>query len=356
MYPELRTPELSALLRSLWWSRAALLLVISLLGCATTPAVTKSSAVREEAPVAVQPAPEIIPTMPEVAPPAPEIGRPPPPVVIPPPRIALVLGGGAAKGFAHIGVIKALESQGVQLDIIVGTSAGSVVGALYAGGYDGFELQRIAMDMKESTLSDWSLPDRGIWKGEALQAFIDKAVQNRPLERLNRKIGVVATDLQSGEAIVFERGDTGIAVRASSSVPGVFQPVRISGRDYVDGGLVSPVPVRAARNLGADIVIAVDISTRPASQKVDGTIDVLLQTFAIMGNALAASELPQADVVVKPDISKLSSTDFQSRHLAILEGERAGLAAMPELRRKLTAREERLRAALAPQPASAASR
>jgi NTE family protein len=348
VYPELCTP-------ALWSSRAALLLVISLLGCATTPGVTKSSAVREETTFAAQPTPEV-PTTPEVAPPAPEVGRPPLPVVIPPPRIALVLGGGAAKGFAHIGVIKALESQGVQLDIIVGTSAGSVVGALYAGGYDGFALQRIAMDMKESTLSDWSLPDRGIWKGEALQSFIDKAVQNRPLEQLNRRIGVVATDLQSGEPIVFERGDTGIAVRASSSVPGVFQPVRISGRDYVDGGLVSPVPVRAARNLGADIVIAVDISTRPASQKVDGTIDVLLQTFAIMGNALAASELPQADVVVKPDISKLSSTDFQSRHLAILEGERAGLAAMPELRRKLAAREERLRAALAPQPASAASK
>jgi len=353
VYPELRTSELSAR----WRSRTALLLAISLLGCAGTHATTKSTPVHQEPTVALQPAPEVSSPVPEVSPPAPEIARPPPPaIVIPAPRIALVLGGGAAKGFAHIGVIKALESQSVQLDIIVGTSAGSVVGALYAGGYDGFELQRIAMDMKEATLSDWSLPDRGIWKGEALQAFIDKAVQNRPLERLNRKIGVVATDLQSGEPIVFERGDTGIAVRASSSVPGVFQPVRISGRDYVDGGLVSPVPVRAARILGADIVIAVDISTRPASQKVDGTIDVLLQTFAIMGNALAAAELPQADVVVKPDISKLSSTDFQSRHLAILEGERAGLAAMPELRRKLAAREERLRAALAPQPASATSR
>ena len=314
---------------------AALLLASILAGCAGAPSA--------------KPAPPAPPSVPEVVQPKPEL-------VIPAPRIALVLGGGAAKGFAHVGVIKALESQSVKLDIIVGTSAGSVVGALYAAGYDGFELQRTALDMKESTFSDWSLPDRGILKGEALQEFINKAVQNRPLERLNRKIGVVATDLQSGDLIVFERGDTGIAVRASSAVPGLFQPVKISGHEYVDGGLVSPVPVRAARSLGADIVIAVDISTKPSMQKLEGTMDVLLQTFAIMGNALAASELPQADVVVKPEISKLSSTDFQSRHLAILEGERAGLAAMPELRRKLAEREERLRAALTQPPAPAAAR
>jgi NTE family protein len=343
-------------LRGLACICAIVLSMVSLAGCSGGPAAKPAPPEQQTTPEAAKSTPEVTQPAPEVAPPAAEVAQPKPPVVIPPPRIALVLGGGAAKGFAHIGVIKALESQSVKLDVIVGTSAGSVVGALYAGGYDGFELQRIAMDMKESTFSDWSLPDRGILKGEALQEFIDKAVQNRPLERLNRKIGVVATDLQSGEPIVFERGDTGIAVRASSSVPGVFQPVRISGRDYVDGGLVMPVPVKAARNLGADIVIAVDISTKPAMQKLEGTIDILLQTFAIMGNALAASELPQADVVVKPDISKLSSTDFQSRHLAILEGERAGLAAMPELRRKLAAREDRLRAALSPQPASAVSR
>jgi NTE family protein len=157
---------------------------------------------------------------------------------------------------------------------------------------------------------------------------------------------VVATDLQSGEAIVFERGDTGMAVRASSSVPGVFQPVKIGGHEYVDGGLVSPVPVRVARNLGADFVIAVDISSKPSLKPVQGTLDILLQTFTIMGNAIAVSELQQADVVIKPDISRLSSTDFQSRHLAILEGERAAQALIPEVKRKLAEREERLRATL----------
>ena len=272
------------------------------------------------------------------------------PVVIPPPKIALVLGGGAAKGFAHVGVIKAMEAQGLKPEIIVGTSAGSLVAALYASGYDGFALQRIAMDMKESVVSDWSLPDRGLFKGEALQQFVNKAVQNRTLEQLPRKCAVVATDLQSGEMIVFERGDTGMAVRASSSVPGVFRPVKISGREYVDGGLVSPVPVKVARRLGADMVIAVDIATKPTREPLRDTIDVLLQTFTIMGNSIAAVELQQADVVITPEISGLSSIDFERRHLAILEGERAGQAAIPELKRKLVEREERLDA-LMRQPA-----
>ncbi|HZP85448.1 MAG TPA: patatin-like phospholipase family protein, partial [Burkholderiales bacterium] len=238
---------------------------------------------------------------------------PPEPVVIPPPRIALVLGGGAAKGFAHIGVIKALESHGVKPDILAGTSVGSLVAALYAAGYDGFALQRMALELKESIVSDWSLPDRGFFRGEALQEYVNRNVQNRPIEKLPRKLAIVATDLQSGQQVVFERGDTGMAVRASSSVPGVFQPVKINGRDYVDGGLVSPVPVRVARALGADIVIAVDISTRPGDRPVRDTIDLLLRTFMIMGNAIADSELPQADVVVKPNVNQLSATDFQGR-------------------------------------------
>jgi NTE family protein len=276
-----------------------------------------------------------------------------PEVKIPAPRIALVLGGGAAKGFAHIGVIKALEAQGIQPEIIVGASAGSLVGVLYAAGNDGFALQRIALDLNESMFSDYSLPDRGFLKGEALQQFVNKTVQNRPLEKLNRIVAVVATDLQSGEAVAFQRGDTGMAVRASSAVPGVFQPVRINGRDYVDGGVVSPVPVKIARRLGADIVIASDISAKPSLRPIEGTLDILLQTFTIMANTIAAEELSGADVVVKPDITKLNSTDFQSRHLAVLEGEQAGQAAIAQLRLKLAEREARLRAALAQQPPAA---
>ena len=283
------------------------------------------------------------PVVPVVEPVGEETTSPEPP---PPPKIALVLGGGAAKGFAHIGVIKALESHGITPDIVVGTSAGSVVGALYAGGYNGFDLQRVALSMDEGTVSDWVLPNRGFIKGESLQNFVNNAVQNRPIEALNRTLAVVATDLQSGELVVFERGNTGMAVRASSSVPGIFQPVKINGREYVDGGLVSPVPVKTARDLGADIVIAVDISDRPKLARLRDTIDVLMQTFIIMERTIASQELTRADIVVIPDITGLNSTNFDSRNYAIIEGEKAGLAAVPKLQEKAAAYYESKKAAV----------
>lgn len=251
------------------------------------------------------------------------------------PKIALALGGGAARGFAHVGVIKALEAHGITPDIVVGTSAGSVVAALYAGGGNGFELQRLALGMEDSSISDWILPDRGVIRGEALQNYINIVLGNRPMEKLRRTLGVVATDLQSGEMIVFRSGNVGMAVRASSSVPGIFQPVRIGNREYVDGGLVSPVPAKAARDMGADIVIAVDISSKPGSAKVSGIIDVLLQTFTIMGAKLAQWELARADVVIHPNVGTISGTDFEAKHLAILEGERAATLKMDEIRAAL---------------------
>jgi NTE family protein len=257
------------------------------------------------------------------------------------PRIALVLGGGAARGFAHIGVIKALEAQGIEPDIVVGTSAGSVVGALYASGMSGFELQRLALQMQESMVADWTLPDRGMLKGDALQDFINQKVKNLPIQKLPKPLGVVATDLQSGEMILFRRGDTGRAVRASSAVPGVFQPVEINGRDYVDGGLTSPVPAQSARSMGADFVIAVDISNVERRNKLTGTVDVLLQTFAIMGHAISRHELEDADVVIRPKTAEVNSTDFEGRHLAILEGEKAAAAIMPDLKARLARAQQR---------------
>jgi NTE family protein len=255
-------------------------------------------------------------------------------------KIALVLGGGAARGFAHIGVIKALEAQGISPDIIVGTSAGSVVGSLYAAGYNGFELQQLSMKMEESEVSDWSMPNRGMIKGEALQDFINTAVKMITLEKMKKTLAVVATDLHSGEMIVFRSGNTGMAVRASSSVPGIFQPVSINGHEYVDGGLVSPVPVRVARSLGADFVIAVDISDKPQNNKTESSIDVMLQTFNIMGQSISRNELPEADIVIRPVTPGISSTDFKDRHLAVLQGEKAVAAILPELKEKLAKKTE----------------
>jgi NTE family protein len=259
-------------------------------------------------------------------------------------KIGLALGGGAARGFAHIGVIKALEAQGIVPDVVVGTSAGSLVGALYAAGNNGFALHKLALEMDEAAISDWSVPlfakATGVLKGEALQNYVNKTVNNVPLEKLKRPFGAVATDLKTGEPILFQRGNTGTAVRASSAVPGVFQSVRIGERSYVDGGLVSPVPVRFARDMGADFVIAVNISSQPDAQPSTSTLEVLLQTFAIMGQSINAFELREADVVIQPRLGTMKGNDFPGRNTAILAGEQAAAALMPEIKRKLAARRE----------------
>jgi len=260
-------------------------------------------------------------------------------------RIGLALGGGAARGFAHIGVIKVLEAQGINVDLVAGTSAGSVVGAMYAAGNSGFMLQKLALELDEATISDWSVlffsKSSGVLKGEALQAFVNRTVAQAPIEKLRKPFGAVATDLSTGLPILFQRGNTGAAVRASSSVPGVFQPVRINDRLYVDGGLVSPVPVRFAREMGADFVIAVNISSPPESQTGGSSLDVLLQTFTIMGQSLNQFELRNADVVIRPELPGLKSSDFTGRNLAILAGEKAAMAMIPEIRQKIRAMQER---------------
>lgn len=256
----------------------------------------------------------------------------------PKPKIALALGGGAAKGFAHIGVIKALETNGIVPDLIVGTSAGSVVGSLYAAGNDAFALQKIAFKLEESAFTDWAIFDRGFIKGEALEKFINQQVSNKPIEGLKRRFAAVATDLASGTPMVFGSGNVGQAVRASSSVPTVFTPVVIKGREYVDGGLTSPVPVKVARQMGADIVIAVDISAKPSGKRNQGSVDMLLDTIAIMGANLGAYELKEADIVIRPDINGLASANFQQRNEAIMRGEQAGFAAIPKIKEKIAAR------------------
>ncbi|NBW00270.1 MAG: patatin-like phospholipase family protein [Betaproteobacteria bacterium] len=250
-------------------------------------------------------------------------------------KFALVLGGGAARGFAHIGVIKVLEANGIVPDLIVGTSAGSLVGALYASGVDAFELQRLGLALDESTFADWTIGSRGLLKGEALAAYVNQQLRQQPIERLKRPLAIVATDLRSGEPMVFQRGDVGTAVRASSAVPGIFSPVRIADRDYVDGGLTHPVPVAIARRLGADVVLAVDISARPRNQEVGGTLDVLLQTFTIMGSRIGQYELAAADFVIRPAIGQIRGTDFSARNIAILEGEKAAMSIVADLRKRL---------------------
>jgi NTE family protein len=267
-----------------------------------------------------------------------------PPVhqVLPKVRIGLALGGGAAKGFAHIGVIKVLEEHGIYPDIVTGTSAGSVVGSLYAAGYTPAQLSQIAAQLDQSSLTDWTLSSQGFIKGDKLQAFINREVHNLPIERLAKPFGAVATDLDTGQRVVFRIGNTGQAVRASASVPNVFLPVVIAGHRYVDGGLVSPVPVSAAREMGADFVIAVDISARPKAGSATGFLTMLDQSLNIMSTVALAQELKQADVVISPQVQNIGSTAFDARQQSILAGEVAALKALPLIRARLLQKQQSL--------------
>ena len=263
----------------------------------------------------------------------------PPPRPAPrPPRIGLALGGGAARGFAHIGVIQVLEESGIRPDLVVGTSAGSLVAALYASGHGGAQLAQMADAMDESTIADWAFPLRGMIRGEALARYVRQQTGGRLIEQMPLPLGIVATDLADGQPILFRRGDTGTAVRASSSVPAVFQPVRIGDHEYVDGGLVAPVPVRFARQMGAELEIAVDISSPPEGGATGDAMRMLLQTFAIMGHSINSFELKEADVVLRPRLAGISSADFGARRRSISAGREIAQATLAELRSRIAVR------------------
>jgi NTE family protein len=257
-----------------------------------------------------------------------------PKAIPPPPRpanIAVVLGAGAVKGFAHIGVLKILESQKIPIHMIVGTSVGSLVGSLYAYGYDAYNLQMIAYALERDDLIDITFPDNGFVKGEKLENYVNRMVKDTPIEKFRIPFHAVATNIQTGEEMVFGTGNAGMAVRASCSIPGIFKPARISGKTYADGGIVSPLAVDVARYYGADVVIAVNISTGPDATVPQGTVETILQSVDIMYAKIAALQIPRADVVIKPIVSHIGSTDFTRKHEAILEGEKAALAAMPAI-------------------------
>jgi NTE family protein len=296
--------------RVCWMGLAAALL---LAGCTTPPNVMGTGVNNSQ----------VLPAIPQAA--------------VRPLKIGLALGGGAARGFAHVGVIAVLEESGLKPQLVVGTSAGSLVAALYATGKTSAQLQQTALNMEEVAITDWMLPifGRGMFRGEALARYVNELTANRLIENMAIPLGIVATDLHSGQAVLFQRGDTGTAVRASSAVPAVFVPVKINGRDYVDGGLVSPVPVRFARQMGADIVVAVDISSPPEANPTSDTLQILLQTFAIMGKSINQYELKDADVVVRPSLVGLKSADFSARQRAMDAGRAAMLAALPALKARL---------------------
>jgi NTE family protein len=262
-------------------------------------------------------------------------GREVKPIPVEPPpkavKVAVVLGGGAAKGFAHVGVLKVLEANRVPVHMVVGTSVGSLVGSLYAYGYPAYDLQKVAMGLEKGELADLTVPDNGFVKGEKLEAYVNRMVRDTTMEHLRTPFYAVATDIGSGQETVFGKGNTGSAVRASCAIPGIFRPVRIGDRTYVDGGLVSPVAVDAARRMGANVVIAVDITGDVDGSVPEGTLDTIFHSINVMYSKIAADQLSRADVVIRPKVGYIASGDFTKRHEAILEGEKAAQEALPRI-------------------------
>jgi NTE family protein len=227
------------------------------------------------------------------------------------PVVGLVLGAGGSRGFAHVGVLKALEAAGIEADILVGVSSGAVVAALHAGGMGAAELEASALAIEDSDLLDFTLFGPGVIEGGRLQDYINGMVGNRPLEALHKPFAVVVAERETSRMTVFNRGNTGLAVRASASVPRLFWPVVIRGTEYVDGGVASRVPASVAREMGADIVIAVDVSWR-------GSADAQL-----------------ADVVIRPQTIRTRIVDFSQKVANLAAGEEAGRAAVPRVQELL---------------------
>ena len=247
----------------------------------------------------------------------------------PRPRVALVLGTGGPRGFAHIGVIKILEANRIEPDLVVGASVGAMIGALYASGYRAAQLERLALELNVIDLFDIDPFSRGKARGFLLQRFINERVANRPMERLKRAFAATATRKADGRLSIFNSGNTGVAVRASSSNPYGFLPVTIEGQEFIDGDEASPVPIRAARVLGAQVVIAVDVSAYAESTPPEANPHWIARD--LKRKRLVEAEADQADVLIHPDLGYYAPIHIDYRKRCIARGEAATLQALPHI-------------------------
>ena len=264
---------------------------------------------------------------------------PPPVVELPKPKIALVLGGGAARGFAHVGVIRALEQEKIPIDMIVGTSVGSLIGAIYASDMNSFELEWTAFTLEKDSLFDYGIMNAfsgmGLAKGDKLEEFVKTKIPTPNIENLKLPFAAVATDLNRGTRVVLDRGSVAKAVHASSAIPGVFNPVDHQGRLLVDGGVMDNIPISVAREKGADIVIAVDISENVANFNITNLVDVMLQSVNIMFNENVKYKKKEADVLITPHVGNVAMLDFTQKKRCMQAGIEATQKAMPEIRKKI---------------------
>lgn len=264
---------------------------------------------------------------------------PPVPVEIPKPKVALVLSGGAARGFAHIGVIRALEQEKIPVDLIVGTSVGSLIGAIYASDRNSFELEWTAFKLEKDSIFDYgmftAITGMGLAEGARLEEFVKTKIPAANIEQLKIPFAAVATDLNLGQRVVLDRGSVVKAVHASSAIPGVFEPVKHQGRLLVDGGVTDNIPIAVAREKGADIVIAVDISENVENYNITNLVDVMLQAVNIMFNENVLSRKKDADVLITPAVGKVAMLDFSQKKQCMQAGIEATQKAMPEIKAKI---------------------
>ena len=253
--------------------------------------------------------------------------------LVPRPGVALVLGGGGPRGFAHVGVLKVLEEAGIKPDLIVGASVGAMVGALYASGMDAERLEREALDLSVARFFELRMLGGGRSSGAYTQTWVNERVEHRAMEALGIPMVATARRMRDGQLVYFNRGDTGLAVRASSATPDMFEPVRIGNELYEDGDEMSPVPIRVARSLGARVVIAVDVSAYAESTPPDVPKEWVAKDA--LRTSRVALEAPGADVLLHPDIGYYAGHSTEYRKRVITAAEQYTRQRLPQIRAAL---------------------
>ena len=252
------------------------------------------------------------------------------------PKIGLALGAGAARGFAHIGVLQVLIENGVPIDYIAGCSMGAFIGALYATGSDLFFFERLIPQLDIKNLLDFSLPKHGLIKGERMREVIRLLTKNRSFEETDIPFRCVATDICGSRLEVFDQGPLYEAIRASISIPGLFVPYQYNGKTYVDGAVMERLPVQTARDMGADVVIGVDVAFKGETQKTPGGImELMSQVMNVMGWEIAKNKIYNADILILPDVRKINAFNSDDAQECIELGREATRNALPEIRKQL---------------------
>ncbi|HEX7065761.1 MAG TPA: patatin-like phospholipase family protein [Bacillales bacterium] len=237
------------------------------------------------------------------------------------PKIGLALGSGGAKGFAHVGVIKVLEEADISIDFIVGSSMGALAAALYGAGHSVESMHKMATTFKRKYYLDFIVPKMGFIAGEKVRELLGVITFGKTIEELSPPTAIVATDLIAGERVVFTKGSAAEAVRASISIPGILVPAKVDGKLLVDGGVIDRVPVSIAKDMGADIVIAVDVSSGKGTSEIHSIFDVIMQSIDIMQEEMVRLHESTADVMIKPPLAPFNSRTFTDVEKMIKMGE-----------------------------------